>query len=66
MSANIGHSYDGLASYMDLMTREMLRERCLELTLYLYAGVEAPNLVDEVEDLARDSWALRDAAGGDN
>lgn len=66
MSANIGHGYDGLASYMDLMTREQLRERCLELALYLYAGVEAPNLVDEVEELARDSWALRDAAGGDN
>jgi hypothetical protein len=66
VSAAVQDGYAGLGSFLDIMTREQLRERCCELTLYLYAGVDAPNLVDEVEELARDSWALRDAAGGDN
>lgn len=66
MSTNIGNSYSELTDYFDIMIQEQLRERCLELTLCLYAGIDVPDLVAEVEVLARDSWALRDAAGGDN
>jgi hypothetical protein len=44
---------------MDELIREALRERCAQLALYLHAGQVPTELVDEVAELARDSWAFR-------
>lgn len=66
MSTNIGNSYSDLTDYFDILIQEQLRERCLELTLCLYAGIDVPDLVASVETLARDSWEIRDSQGGDN
>jgi hypothetical protein len=41
------------------ITRECLRGKCCELSMFLVNGVEAPLLLEEIEDLARDAWALR-------
>lgn len=44
---------------MDELIREALRERCAQLALYLYAGQRPAELIDEVAELARESWAFR-------
>jgi hypothetical protein len=52
-------AYGGLGSVLDRMTQEALREKCCELALCLRAGVKTPVLLEEIEELARDSWAMR-------
>jgi hypothetical protein len=42
------------------MTRECLRGKCVELSLFLLYGLEAPMLLEEIEELASDAWAFRD------
>jgi hypothetical protein len=56
----IDESYERLGSMLDTITRECLREKCAELALLLHDGQDAPVLLDEIEELARDAWALRE------
>ena len=42
------------------ITRECLRGKCTELSLFLLYGIEAPMLLEEIEELASDAWAFRD------
>lgn len=42
------------------ITRECLRGKCTEFSLFLLHGLEAPMLLEEIEELARDAWAFRD------
>lgn len=44
---------------MDELIREALRERCCSLALQLHAGVVTVELLDEVEELAKEAWAFR-------
>lgn len=48
-----------LSGMLDQITRECLRSKCCELSLFLLKGVEAPLLLEEIEELARDAWAFR-------
>jgi hypothetical protein len=45
---------------MEELIREALRERCAQLALQLYAGQDVACLLEDVTDLARDAWAMRD------
>lgn len=45
---------------MDSWIKAALQERCIQLALYLREGQTAPNLLAEVEQLARDAWAFRE------
>jgi hypothetical protein len=50
----------GLDDTVAAWIRLALRARCCELSLYLIRGEQAPALLDEIVDMACDSWALRD------
>ena len=50
----------GLDDAITDMLRATLRLRCSELAVLLLSGQPAPNLLDEITDLACDCWALRD------
>jgi hypothetical protein len=42
------------------MLRLTLQFRCSELAVFLLRGQEAPELLEEIADMAADCWALRD------
>ncbi|HKY40717.1 MAG TPA: hypothetical protein VJN18_32505 [Polyangiaceae bacterium] len=44
---------------MDELIREALRERCLQLAIYLHSGVLPLELLGEVEELSKEAWAFR-------
>lgn len=58
--AVIADPVDELGGMLDAITRECLRGKCTELSLFLLHGLEAPMLLEEIEELARDAWAFRE------
>ncbi len=51
----------GLDECIALMTEQQLRGRCVELAVFLHNGQLPPLLLAEVEELAVERWALREA-----
>jgi len=46
---------------MPALLRQALRARCAELSVYLHAGVLPLELLEEVTELSRKAWALRES-----
>jgi len=43
------------------LVHQALRARCAELAVYLHAGVLPLELLEEVTELSRKAWALRES-----
>lgn len=59
-AASLPDTRGTLDQCISLMVDQQLRGRCVELAVHLHHGQSAPHLLAEVEELAIESWALRE------
>lgn len=45
---------------MDILIKAALRERCLQLAVYLHKGELPAELLGEVVELTKEAWAFRE------